>query len=93
MISADLNKRIWSFALTLMGMDASLYPEGYRMGHAPQEDLRHRGPQLQFLRSLANSIEGGTTEIMHNILGERVLGLPPDVRVDKTIPWSQVPRS
>jgi alkylation response protein AidB-like acyl-CoA dehydrogenase len=93
MISADLNKRIWSFALTLMGMDASLYPEGYRMGHAPQEDLRHRGPQLQFLRSLANSIEGGTTEIMHNILGERVLGLPPDVRVDKTIPWSEVPRS
>jgi len=93
MISADLNKKIWSFALTLMGMDASLYPEGYRMGHAPQEDLRHRGPQLQFLRSMANSIEGGTTEIMHNILGERVLGLPPDVRVDKTIAWSQVPRS
>jgi alkylation response protein AidB-like acyl-CoA dehydrogenase len=93
MISAELNKKVWSFTMNLMGMDATLYPEGYRMGHAPQEDLQHRGPQLQFLRSLANSIEGGTTEIMHNILGERVLGLPGDVRVDKDIPWSQVRRS
>jgi alkylation response protein AidB-like acyl-CoA dehydrogenase len=93
LVSAELNKKIWSFTATLMGMDATLYPEGYRMGHAPQEDLRERGPQLQFLRSMANSIEGGTTEIMRNILGERVLGLPPDVRVDKAVAWSEVPRS
>ena len=49
--------------------------------------------QKAFLRSRANSIEGGTTEVMKNILGERVLGLPGDVRVDRDVPWSQVPRT
>ena len=49
--------------------------------------------QKSFLRTRANSIEGGTTEVMKNILAERVLGLPGDVRVDRDVPWSKVPRN
>jgi alkylation response protein AidB-like acyl-CoA dehydrogenase len=69
-----------------------LFPSGYPMDR-PRHAMMWGNPQQAFLRMRANSIEGGTTEIMKNILGERVLGLPGDVRNDKDLPWTQVPRS
>jgi alkylation response protein AidB-like acyl-CoA dehydrogenase len=90
--SADLNKDISAFTMNLLGADGMLKPDGYPMDR-PKHAMLWSNPQQAFLRARANSIEGGTTEIMKNILGERVLGLPGDVRVDKGLPWSQVPRS
>ena len=69
-----------------------LYPTATRWSR-PTTAMDLSSPQKAFLRVQANSIEGGTTEIMKNILGERVLGLPGDIRVDKDRPWSEVPRS
>lgn len=87
---ADLNKEITSFTVELLGLDGTLYPEGYELIR-PKSFGQHE-PSKAFLRTRANSIEGGTSEIMLNILGERVLGLPGEPRVDKDLPWVEVPR-
>ncbi len=47
--------------------------------------------QKLYLRAVGNRLEGGSDEILRNIIGERVLGLPPDVRVDKDLPFSAIP--
>ncbi len=91
---AEINKRLWETAIDVLGARGLSFEAGYelRQGFGGID-----GPEAlakyQFLRSRANSIEGGTSEIMRNILGERVLGLPGEPRVDKDVPWKDVPRS
>lgn len=89
---AELNKRVYEWCVDLLGPEATLY-DSYEMRRPDGAGGFGGGPTRQFLRSRANSIEGGTSEIMRNILGERVLGLPGDVRSDKGRPWSEVPRN
>ncbi len=91
MESANLNKDIYSFVMGLLGAQGMLYGS-YDMVRS-ETAMAFDGLQKAFLRSRANSIEGGTTEIMKNILGERILGLPGDVRVDREIAWNKVPRN
>jgi alkylation response protein AidB-like acyl-CoA dehydrogenase len=88
---AEANKAIYAFCLDLLGPQGTLYTS-YEMTR-PDKAMFTDSTQKSFLRARANSIEGGTSEIMRNILGERVLGLPGDIRVDKGKPWSEVPRS
>ncbi|MTV24300.1 acyl-CoA dehydrogenase [Nitriliruptoraceae bacterium ZYF776] len=90
---ADLNKKITTFAVDLLGAEGMTYPDGYEFTRPDESSNRTEDVHKAFLRARANSIEGGTSEIMKNILGERVLGLPGEPRVDKNVPWREVPRS
>jgi alkylation response protein AidB-like acyl-CoA dehydrogenase len=91
---AEFNKRATEFCMDLLGADAMVgYDFTFRRPEELSGDGLERGIRHGFLRARANSIEGGTSEIMRNILGEQVLGLPGEPRVDKEMPWSKVARS
>jgi alkylation response protein AidB-like acyl-CoA dehydrogenase len=87
--AAELNKRIQEAVIDLQGPAGMLHEPGYPKTRSSASMATRSG---RFLRSRANTIEGGTSEIMRNILGERMLGLPGDIRVDTDIPWSHIPR-
>ncbi len=91
---AEVNLSIYEMCVDLLGASALT---GYDYEMRRSENLGLVGPagssRKMFLRSRANPIEGGTSEIQRNILGERVLGLPGEVRTDKELPWIDVPRS
>jgi len=66
---ADINQDLTELALEIEGAYAAL-------GRGSEYALAGGAWQYGFLRSRANSIEGGTTDILKNIIAERVLGLP-----------------
>jgi alkylation response protein AidB-like acyl-CoA dehydrogenase len=84
---SDLNQRIQKVAAEILGSAGTAWdgePDTYRES-MPAEV---RG----MLRSRANTIEGGTTEVNKNILAERVLGMPKEPDPWEGRPWKEVPR-
>jgi alkylation response protein AidB-like acyl-CoA dehydrogenase len=84
LFQAEYNQRLQNLAVDLLGNRGMAWSAA---------DEATAATVTGFLRSRANTIEGGTSEIMRNILGERVLGLPKEPAVDRDVAWKDIPRS
>jgi alkylation response protein AidB-like acyl-CoA dehydrogenase len=91
LVFSRLNQEISALEVELNAGDGLRYDD-WSMRQPEHADFFGRGPGYRYLRARANSIEGGTSEIMHNIIAERVLGLPREPRTDTGIPWRDLSR-
>ena len=98
-MQAEFNQRLQKLAVDLEGRTArrgratALTHEGGLGWMRDRTPTDHRSVARGFLRAQANTIEGGTSNVMRNILGERVLGLPKEPDPSRDLPWKDVPRS
>ncbi|EXU65153.1 acyl-CoA dehydrogenase [Streptomyces sp. PRh5] len=88
---ARLNQQISALEVELLGEEGLLYDD-WTLRRPELVDFTGREAGYRYLRAKGNSIEGGTSEVLLNIIAERVLGLPPEPRTDKDVPWKDLPR-
>jgi alkylation response protein AidB-like acyl-CoA dehydrogenase len=82
--NAEYNQRATSFVMNANGMSAVAWSKN---------DRKSEDRAIRFLRARANTIEGGTSEVLRNQMAERILGLPRDIEVDKDIPFSEIKKN
>jgi alkylation response protein AidB-like acyl-CoA dehydrogenase len=88
---ARLNQEISGLELELVGGEGLGYDD-WRLRRPELVDFTGRSPGYRYLRARGNSIEGGTSEILRNIIADRVLRLPAEPRTDTDRPWKDLPR-
>ena len=86
---ARLYQQLTGLELEILGEDGLRYSD-WTMVRPEGVELTGRDAGYRYLRAKGNSIEGGTSEVLRNIISERVLGLPAEPRVDKNVPWKEL---
>jgi alkylation response protein AidB-like acyl-CoA dehydrogenase len=92
LVAAELEQDIYDLCLRLLGPGALEYPGYAGLEAADYLTREYADVRSAYLSSRRTTIAGGTSEIMRNLLAERVLGLPAEPRVDKNLPWNQTRR-
>jgi alkylation response protein AidB-like acyl-CoA dehydrogenase len=88
---ARIAQELSGLEVELLGEDGLRYQD-WTMVRPERVTFTGRDAGYRYLRAKGNSIEGGTSEILRNIVAERVLGLPAETRTDKDVPWKELPR-
>ncbi|KHF42857.1 acyl-CoA dehydrogenase family protein [Saccharomonospora viridis] len=88
---ARLAQQLSGLELELLGEEGLRYDD-WSLRRPELVDFVGREAGYRYLRAKGNSIEGGTSEVLRNIIAERVLGLPAEPRTDKDVAWKDLPR-
>ncbi|MDT0461960.1 acyl-CoA dehydrogenase family protein [Streptomyces gibsoniae] len=88
---ARLNQEISGLEVELRGEEGLFYDD-WTLRRPELVDFTGRDAGYRYLRAKGNSIEGGTSEVLLNIVAERVLGLPAEPRTDKDVAWKDLSR-
>ncbi|MEN8706434.1 MAG: acyl-CoA dehydrogenase family protein [Nocardioides marinisabuli] len=91
LVFARLAQQLSALEVELLGEEGLRYDD-WALTRPEKVDFTGRDAGYRYLRAKGNSIEGGTSEILRNIIAERVLGLPGEPRVDKDVAWKDLPR-
>ena len=83
LVAGGMMQDIAKFAIDLQGLPGAIMDPEIAAGSARLQAMLMRSPAVR--------IEGGTDQILRNIISERVLGLPEDMRADKGVPFSKIP--
>ena len=88
---ARLAQQLSGLEVELLGADGLRYDD-WTMRRPEKVEFTGREAGYRYLRAKGNSIEGGTSEVLRNIIAERVLGLPAEPRTDTKVAWKDLPR-